>query len=353
MRSFSFLITLLAVALCLAAVAARASDDRLSHSKSVSRSQISRSIAIEAEQLLRSDTIIKADGTNFDTLVGDKDKFTVILFHAKWSGRSNRFATVFANVAEMYEGNKTVQFIVLDVNANEAISRRWKIDNFPEVRMVTRGVIDTANTFHYLYDGVDAFVDFVERVLLREKWRYARQAGDNPAAAQANTLVHPNQGAVIELNRESFDNFTKSTHFFTFVMFYAPWCGACKELEEDLAAVARYFKKDRQVIIGRVNADDEAALINRYGISALPTMYMFPRARLSKRGIRYTGQRDRRDMQAIIDTQNRMADSPDMPYIDENTDMETLMAEMKAQGRDPESLMRSYRSRKAEQDDAN
>lgn len=319
----------------------------MSPSKSSSRSQISRAVALEAKQLLTSENVIILNSENFENFVNDPTKFSVVLFHATWSGRSNKFVSDYVTVAEKYKETDNIQFGVLDANENEEISRRWEVTHFPALKLITRGVRATANTFYDFGNGQEALTKFVEHILLHEKFKYLKRKQEEDTIK--NTLVHPNPGAIIELNATTFDNFTKSTKFFTFVLFYAPWCGACKEMMGELQAVANYFKLDKKVVIARINADDNPVLLDRYTITALPTMYMFPKARLAKRGIRYTSGRERFDMQAAIDTQNRMQDSEDQPYIDENTNMETLMAEMKAQGKDPETLMRRYAAKSGQE----
>ncbi len=57
------------------------------------------------------------------------------------------------------------------------------------------------------------------------------------------------------------------------VDFYADWCGPCRLLAPILAEIADEL--EGQVAVFKVNAPDNTDLVNRLGISALPTVSVF------------------------------------------------------------------------------
>lgn len=333
-----------AILAVLVAVASAGIEERSSSASiSASRSMMSRSLAISAKAKLQGAAAVKLlSPENFDDVVNNPEKFVIVLFYAQWSARSNKFIANFVDVAEeLSKENPNFVFAALDAPANEQIARQFKVMHFPQVVMVTRGQTEKTNIYHPATYSHDEFSRFVKHVELHERFRYLRQQNEEEEAKTA--LTHPGQGTVVELNYTSFEMFTKSFKFFTFVTFYANWCGACKNFMPELIAVSQYFKTDPHVIIARVNADEHPKLIERYKVAGLPTSFFFPKARLAKRGIKYEGAPERHDMQAAIDTHNRMADHEDMPYIDENTDLVELARREKEEGKDPESLLRNLR----------
>lgn len=54
--------------------------------------------------------------------------------------------------------------------------------------------------------------------------------------------------------------------------FWATWCGPCMMLSPILAEIAEEYE---DVVIGKVNVDEEPALAARFGIASIPTLMLF------------------------------------------------------------------------------
>ncbi len=57
----------------------------------------------------------------------------------------------------------------------------------------------------------------------------------------------------------------------TVIMFYAPWCGACKSMKSTLNTIAARFHNQARIV--KVNVDNEKCkeAIDFFGIEAIPT----------------------------------------------------------------------------------
>ncbi|KAF8819956.1 thioredoxin domain-containing protein [Cardiosporidium cionae] len=84
-------------------------------------------------------------------------------------------------------------------------------------------------------------------------------------------------GAPIELTDSNFDSKTQATSGFTsgkwFVMFFAPWCGHCKNLEpiwDDLAVELK-----GKFNIAKVDSTANPALSDRFKVQSFPTLIFF------------------------------------------------------------------------------
>ena len=54
--------------------------------------------------------------------------------------------------------------------------------------------------------------------------------------------------------------------------FWAPWCGPCKMI----APIVEEIAEEREdLLVGKVNVDDEVELAIQFGVSSIPTLIVF------------------------------------------------------------------------------
>ncbi len=76
----------------------------------------------------------------------------------------------------------------------------------------------------------------------------------------------------ITLTAANFDDEVLAAGKPVLVDFWATWCGPCRMQGPVLSALA---EKREDVLVGKVNVDEEPELANRYGIASIPTMILF------------------------------------------------------------------------------
>ena len=100
--------------------------------------------------------------------------------------------------------------------------------------------------------------------------------------------------AEITLTGENFaENVLKSDKP-VLVDFWAAWCGPCRMLGPVISDIAE--KYDGQVIVGKVNVDDEMALALKYNVSSIPMVALFKDGKLVDRAVGYHSKSDMEDM---------------------------------------------------------
>lgn len=66
------------------------------------------------------------------------------------------------------------------------------------------------------------------------------------------------------------------------VDFWAPWCGHCRELEP---ALEEFSRNAKDLIIGKVNVDEEPELARQYKIRTIPTVLLIQNGKVVQKKI--------------------------------------------------------------------
>ncbi len=87
-------------------------------------------------------------------------------------------------------------------------------------------------------------------------------------------------------------------HNQTYLLFTAPWCGACRQMKPIYKAYAS--EKKGAVLFAQINTDENEKISSAYKIEALPTLVMVQGGKEIKRSV---GSLDMEDLTLFVDTQ--------------------------------------------------
>ena len=79
--------------------------------------------------------------------------------------------------------------------------------------------------------------------------------------------------AMIHFNEEGFNKALDSGKLMM-VDFWATWCGPCQMLGPVIEQLAEEYES-QDVIIGKVDVDEEPSLAQRFGVMNIPTVILF------------------------------------------------------------------------------
>lgn len=79
--------------------------------------------------------------------------------------------------------------------------------------------------------------------------------------------------SIIAVSEENFDAIVLNSELPVVVDFWAPWCAPCKQLMPILDDAAETYAGE--VVVAKVNADENPAIIGKYHVRGLPTVILF------------------------------------------------------------------------------
>ena len=75
--------------------------------------------------------------------------------------------------------------------------------------------------------------------------------------------------ATFKITESNFEAMVKESAKPVLIDFYADWCGPCKMLAPVLEAIS---DEHTDVMVAKVNVDDNPGLASAFGVSAIPTL---------------------------------------------------------------------------------
>ncbi|KAJ2393956.1 hypothetical protein GGI05_002254, partial [Coemansia sp. RSA 2603] len=111
--------------------------------------------------------------------------------------------------------------------------------------------------------------------------------------------------AVKQLGVSNFDRVLSKTSQPTFVKFYAPWCGHCKNLEPEYERAAKKAQGVAKFYAVNCDEDKNRGLCAQYNVQGFPTLKVFTEKRTkrgNRRSVDYQGERKASAMVKFVRT---------------------------------------------------
>ena len=100
--------------------------------------------------------------------------------------------------------------------------------------------------------------------------------------------------AVINVNKNTFENEIQGSNTPVLVDFWAPWCGPCRMLSPVLDELAGELRG--QVKILKVNVDEEPEWASKFGVMSIPTVIAFKQGKATNKVVGFRSKEDFKNM---------------------------------------------------------
>lgn len=88
--------------------------------------------------------------------------------------------------------------------------------------------------------------------------------------------------SAIHITKENFQELVVNAQKKVLVDFWAPWCGPCRMV---LPVVEEIAEEREDILVGKINVDEEPELANQFGVITIPTLIVFENGQEAVRSV--------------------------------------------------------------------
>uniref|UniRef100_A0A8D0GTQ8 Thioredoxin domain-containing protein 5 n=1 Tax=Sphenodon punctatus TaxID=8508 RepID=A0A8D0GTQ8_SPHPU len=193
-----------------------------------------------------------------------------IKFFAPWCGHCKALAPTWEQLASLHEDSETVTIGRIDCTLYYEVCSENQVRGYPTLLWFKDG--EKVDQYKGKRD-LDSLKEYVETQ--RQSTKVAA-GGAKPTEEpqQSGGPTHDEEDKVLTLSENDFDQTVSKG--VTFIKFYAPWCGHCKNMASTWADLSKkQFPGLTDVKIAEVDCTVEHNVCSRFSVRGYPTLVLF------------------------------------------------------------------------------
>lgn len=226
--------------------------------------------------------MMELNDKNFKKAVDKGSHF--VKFYAPWCGHCQKLAPTWESLAESLKDDGSVNIAKIDCTAHRESCSEFEVKGYPTLLWIQDGKKVSK------YQGDRSGEDLKKFISSMSGSGEADNKDEKEEAGKAPVVI---------LTTETFNN--SISRDYTFVKFYAPWCGHCKRLAPTWDQLAIKMVGNVAVKIAKVDCadNDNRPLCSQQGVSGFPTVILYHEGEKVKE---YEGNRSLDDMANFLKT---------------------------------------------------
>ena len=206
-------------------------------------------------------SIVLLDDENWNMII-DGERSALVLFAAPWCRHSQKVYPELEKVAATFRPSDGVIIAQVKADEEKALSSRHEITGFPTLKWYAKGAPNTPKRFKGGRNAED-MVAFVNKKL------------------NLNKQIRPAETYVVKLTPLNFDGIVLDQKQNVMVYFYADFSKESKQLLKDYDIVAKTYRSDDHVTLGKMDVENHPEYALKYGVTSYPTILFFPSGEFS------------------------------------------------------------------------
>lgn len=229
--------------------------------------------------LVGASNLVRINDKNFQLVVKDSGKFTLVDFYADWCRHCTKLMPTIEELADLYADTPEVQIVKINGDDDgRKMTTKYDVPGFPTLLLFHGD--DKPIEFEGLRDleAISNFIQQVSGIRLGQK--------EEPEPIQEPSTV-------MSINDDNFQKLVLDADYKTIIVFSAPWCRYCKQLKPIWLEMANHiYDSDSDVIrfgevdLGDDNKERAQKIKTQFGIKTLPTIMLFDPAKVDKDGLK-------------------------------------------------------------------